>query len=187
MRVFQTGATRDADEGKPEYSGFNSPLVEKRFGAYMHAHRKQADGQVRSAGNWKKGIPREAYQESLHRHFIDLWLHGDGFPEEATESDIENVLCALRFNVNGMLHEVLKGTCVRTVQCTDRPAEDQSPMYDLDRLNAEEAARPVSHPGFEQSAVEWLREHHKEQIVKQAKELGVLKPYPSDVHSPSAP
>ena len=108
IRVFETGATRDANDGKHEYSGFNSPLVEKRFAEYMTGHRKQSDGSVRSSSNWKKGIPIEVYLQSAHRHFIDLWLHLDGYAGEANESDIESVLCALRFNVNGMLHEIIK-------------------------------------------------------------------------------
>lgn len=108
IRKFDSGAVRDADEGKPEYSGFNSPLVEKAFGQYMHRHRLQSDGSLRTSSNWKKGIPLSVYQESLHRHFVDLWLHHDGFAEEATDGDIVSILCALRFNVNGMLHEILK-------------------------------------------------------------------------------
>ena len=108
VRTFHTGATRDSNVGKPDYSGFNCPLVEKRFGSYMHLHRHQSDGSLRASDNWKKGIDKEAYRESLHRHFVDLWLHLDGYPEEAVDSDIESVLCAIRFNVNGMLHEILK-------------------------------------------------------------------------------
>lgn len=108
MRNFETGATRDSDETKHEYAGFNSPLVEKRFAEYMTFHRKQADGQIRSSSNWKHGIPKDVYLQSLHRHFIDLWLHMDGYPMEAVELDIESILCAIRFNANGMLHEVIK-------------------------------------------------------------------------------
>ena len=108
LREFETGATRDTNVEKPDYNGFNSPLVEKRFGSYMHTHRTQADGTVRSSSNWKLGIPQDAYKESLHRHFMDLWLHLDGYPDEATDPDLESVLCALRFNVNGLLYEVLK-------------------------------------------------------------------------------
>ncbi len=108
VRQFDTGATRDSDENKHEYAGFNSPLVEKRFAEYMTSHRKQSDGKLRSSSNWKKGIPKDAYLQSLHRHFIDLWLHLDGFPEAAVDTDIESVLCAIRFNTNGMLHELLK-------------------------------------------------------------------------------
>ena len=108
LRVFETGATRDTDSEKPEYAGFNSPLVEKRFGEYMHSHRKQANGTLRSSSNWKKGIPKEVYLQSIHRHFLDFWLHMDGFPDAAIDPDIEAVLCALRFNVNGVLYEILK-------------------------------------------------------------------------------
>lgn len=110
FRKFDTGATRDIDTTKPEYDGFNSPLVEKRFGEFMHLNRVQKDGSIRSSSNWKKGIPNDVYMHSLHRHFVDLWLHLDGFPEESTDPDITSVLCAIRFNTNGLLHEILKDT-----------------------------------------------------------------------------
>jgi hypothetical protein len=114
IRKFSTGATRDTAEGKYEYNGFNSPLVEKRFAEYMHLHRKQSDGQLRSSSNWKKGLPIDTYIQSMHRHFMDLWLHTDGFKKEAVEKeDIESILCAIRFNVNGMLHEILKKKYVK--------------------------------------------------------------------------
>lgn len=108
MRKFETGATRDADADKPDYEGFISPLVTKRFGQYMHHHRKQSDGSLRSADNWQKGIPLHAYASSLRRHIEDWHLHHDGFPEEAVDPDIESVLCAIMFNVQGYLFEVLK-------------------------------------------------------------------------------
>ena len=107
MRRFSTGATRDDETEKPVYNRFNSALVEKRFGSYMHEHRKQSDGGLRAGDNWKRGIPVDAYWDSLHRHFLDLWLILEGYPEVADEPDIEKVLCAMRFNVNGMLQEVL--------------------------------------------------------------------------------
>jgi hypothetical protein len=107
MRTFTGGATRDDNTHKPDYTGFNSPLVEKAFGAYMHKHRLQADGTMRGSANWKQGIPKTAYMESLHRHFMDLWLHMEGHSGEAVDPDIESVLCAIRFNVNGLLYEHL--------------------------------------------------------------------------------
>src|SRR5690348_5131587 len=60
-RFFNAGATRDTAEGKPDYPGFLSPLVVKRFGEYMLKHQVQSDGTLRSSSNWKKGIPLEAY------------------------------------------------------------------------------------------------------------------------------
>ena len=108
MRHFSSGATRDTATGKPDYSGFNSSLVEQAFGQYMLKHQVQADGQPRAADNWKNGIPKEAYRASLHRHFMDLWLHSEGYGDRATNQDLVEVLCALRFNVNGLLLEVVK-------------------------------------------------------------------------------
>lgn len=105
MRKFETGATRDSDDEKLDYEGFISPLVTKRFAEYMHKHRFQADGKVRASDNWQKGMPLEAYMKSLWRHFMDLWL----FHRSYSISDhIEDVLCAILFNVQGYLHELLK-------------------------------------------------------------------------------
>jgi hypothetical protein len=108
IRQFDTGATRDLDEGKLDYEAFESPLVQKRYAEYMHAHRRQPDGTVRQGDNWQKGIPLEAYMKSLARHFQDLRLHFDGFPEEAVDPDLESVLTAILFNTKGYLFEVLR-------------------------------------------------------------------------------
>ena len=104
VRTFSTGATRDTDEGKFEFGGFLSHEVLEAFAHYMHGKRKLPDGTMRSASNWKRGIPRDAYMSSMHRHFMAVWKSHD--TEGA--ADIEE-LCALLFNVQGMLYELLKG------------------------------------------------------------------------------
>jgi len=73
IRRFDTGATRDTDEGKLDFEGFLSPLVLERYAQYMNKHRKQSDGKLRDSDNWQKGIPLKAYIKSLWRHFFDLW------------------------------------------------------------------------------------------------------------------
>lgn len=101
-RYFPTGATRDTDEGKLDYEGFLSPFVLKRFAEYMHECRKQSDGVMRDSDNWQKGIPQSAYMKSLWRHFIEVWTsYREGEPSV-------EALCALLFNVQGMMHELLK-------------------------------------------------------------------------------
>jgi len=105
MREFATGATRDTEEGKYDYEGFLSPLVIERYGEYMHEHRKQADGTRRDSDNWQKGIPSDVYMKSMWRHFLDLWTIHRGFANN--QPGIEDVLCALMFNVMGYLHEWL--------------------------------------------------------------------------------
>ena len=107
-RTFDSGATRDTDQGKYDYEGFLSPLVIERFGQYMDKHRHQSDGQLRDSDNWQKGIPQEQYMKSGWRHFMDWWLyHRDRYPEQHHD-DTEDALCALMFNVMGYLHEHLK-------------------------------------------------------------------------------
>ena len=107
MRVFETGATRDSDETKHDPEGFNHPLVELRFCEYMTKHRVQADGGLRDSDNWQKGIPLNAYMKSMWRHMLDVWLHHRGGGYKAKEP-LEEALCALRFNIDGYLLEVLK-------------------------------------------------------------------------------
>jgi hypothetical protein len=105
MREFGTGATRDSEEGKFDYEGFYNPLVVKRFGQYMDKHRKQADGKLRDSDNWQKGIPKDAYIKSAWRHFMDWWMEHRGYK---SREGTEDALCALLFNVQGYLYEILK-------------------------------------------------------------------------------
>jgi hypothetical protein len=114
-RVFSTGATRDLDENKLDYEGFLSPLVLERYAQHMHQARKMPDGTMRASDNWQLGIPLNAYMKSMFRHFYDVWAFHRGYGkkfeyrgEAKVDSDIETELCALLFNVNGYLHEVLK-------------------------------------------------------------------------------
>jgi hypothetical protein len=105
VRTFSSGATRDNDTDKFDYEGFLSPLVIRRFGEYMHQHRKQSDVNLRDSDNWQRGIPLNEYMKSAWRHFFEWWAVHRGNPP--TE-DIEDTLCAMLFNVQGYLHELLK-------------------------------------------------------------------------------
>lgn len=108
MRTFETGATRDDEHGKLDYDGFLSPIVLKRFAEYMHVHRIQADGTLRASDNWKKGIPISAYMKSMFRHFMDVWTrHTNGATSKEDLDQLEDSLCALLFNVQGYLHELI--------------------------------------------------------------------------------
>jgi len=105
IRTFKTGATRDTSKGKAEYCKFYCPLVFKRFGEYMVKHQTQADGKMREGDNWQKGIPRDAYMESMMRHVHDLWMEHKGYE---SRDGAEEALCAIMFNAQGYLHETLK-------------------------------------------------------------------------------
>ncbi len=109
IRKFETGATRDTDNGKYDYEGFLSPLVLERFGKFMHKNRIQKDGSYRDSDNWTKGIPQRVYLKSLWRHFLDVCLILRGWGQKATTQDLEEALCACLFNAQGLLHEILLG------------------------------------------------------------------------------
>jgi hypothetical protein len=131
MREFETGATRDVDHNKLDYEGFLSPLVLEAFARYMHTNRIQADGKTRASDNWQKGIPKEAYMKSAWRHFMDWWMchRNTAINSEALQRE---ALCALLFNVQGYLHELLKG---RQVQ--------QGRDYEELKVSAEPPKAPV--------------------------------------------
>ena len=111
VRTFNSGATRDTDVNKLDFEGFLSPLALQAFAEYMHANRVQSDGTLRSSDNWQKGIPLDAYMKSMWRHFFAVWsTYRDAIGFEGGEyQDIQITnLCALLFNVQGMLHEMVK-------------------------------------------------------------------------------
>lgn len=107
VRTFETGATRDTDENKLDFEAFLSPAVLVRFAQHLHKHRKQSDGNLRAGDNWQKGMDQSVYMKSMHRHFMDVWCHHRGLSHLAVE-DKETALCALMFNVMGMLFEELR-------------------------------------------------------------------------------
>ena len=111
IRTFETGATRDTTQGKLDYVKALSPIVLRRYVQYLDKHRLQPDGSYRDFDNWKKGIPQETYRSSQGRHFFDDWLLSEGYETEDNHgpvTDIEDVLCAELFNIQGRLYEILK-------------------------------------------------------------------------------
>jgi hypothetical protein len=103
-RTFETGATRNSDDGKHDYEGFLSPIVIERFGEYMHLHRHLADGTLRDSDNWQKGLPYEVCLKSLLRHVLDVWKDSRGWK---VAENPEDALCAIVFNAQAMLLEKL--------------------------------------------------------------------------------
>jgi hypothetical protein len=97
VRQYDSGATRDEADHKPDFKGFLSIPVLRAFGRYMQKHQVQADGKLRASDNWKKGIPQEDYLSSAWRHFLD-WQE---------KRDVDSAM-ALLFNVQGWTHEELK-------------------------------------------------------------------------------
>lgn len=119
VRVFSTGATRDADTGKLDYEGFLSPLVLRSFAEFMHENRYQKDGSLRDSDNWQKGIPLDAYMKSMFRHFMEVWMIHRGLvalDEKGQPVDLVKALNALHFNVQGYQHEHLKAQRAKSLQ-----------------------------------------------------------------------
>lgn len=109
LRKFDGGATRDQNEDKLQYEGFENPLVTKRFAEYMHLHRHLKDGSLRDPDNWQNLFGDDHFQvcvESLVRHVQDIKLHHRGYGDEATE-DLEESLCAALFNIKAYLLKIL--------------------------------------------------------------------------------
>jgi hypothetical protein len=108
-RVFETGATRDANDNKLQYEGFLNPLVTKRFAQYMHKNRHMKDGSLRDPDNWQNLFGEKHFQvciESLTRHVEDLKLHHRGYSDEAVE-ELEDSICGILFNAKAYLLKIL--------------------------------------------------------------------------------
>jgi hypothetical protein len=110
VRQFESGATRSADAGRYDPEGFLSPIVLERFCEYMNKHRLQPDGSIRGSDNWQKGIPLATYAKGMWRHFLHFWTRHRGHVvrDDMSAASIEEDLCAILFNVQGYLFEVLK-------------------------------------------------------------------------------
>lgn len=105
LRTFSTGATRSSLGDKLRYEGFLSPYVLERFAEYMHKHRICEDGSLREPDNWQKGIPDEAYMDSLIRHVMDVWQRWRGTEDDDPQvrEEWEEALCAVLFNTMGLI------------------------------------------------------------------------------------
>jgi hypothetical protein len=144
MRTFETGATRDDDEGKPDYEGFISPLVIQRYGEYMLKHQVQADGITRPSDNWQNGIPKDTYIKSGLRHMIDWWNEHRG---NESRDGVQEALCALLFNASGYLHELLKdeqiGDMPEGVPCAQCQYEDDGEVCDSCKFGRISCFKPI--------------------------------------------
>lgn len=110
MVQFETGATRSADKGKLDFEGFFDPMVLKRYAEYLNKHRVQADGKLRESDNWQKGMPISRCVKSMLRHVWDVWMiwRGNAVKDEnGKDVDIQDALCAVMFNVQVILRELL--------------------------------------------------------------------------------
>lgn len=106
MQVFSSGATRDSEDGKLQYTQFLSPSVLRRFAEYLNAHKTAADGSTRTGDNWKRGIPQERYLASLLRHVVELWELEEVVAQvDVRDEEREDLLCAIMFNAMGLLYE----------------------------------------------------------------------------------
>lgn len=94
---FDTGAIRDAQDGKPDFIETLSYSALRRYIGYMTEKKKKY-----GAGNFKKGIPIESYEKSLMRH-IDKYMRNKY--ENGDDEKAEDHLSAMVFNILGIMHE----------------------------------------------------------------------------------
>jgi hypothetical protein len=113
VRKFETGATRDVSEGKPDPEGYLDPEVLRQFFAYMEHHQHLADGSVRASDNWQQGFGapgdwkghRSVCLKSMLRHVHDLWLFHRGYKGRDT---VEDALGGIVFNALGFWYGLVK-------------------------------------------------------------------------------
>ena len=112
IRKFDTGATRDTDEGKYDYEAFLSPAVLERYAQYMHKNRIQTDGGLRAGDNWQNLFGpdhKSICMKSAWRHFMGWWKYHRGTDSPwADDINMEESLCAVIFNASAYLFALLE-------------------------------------------------------------------------------
>lgn len=132
VREFETGAKRSADATRDDPEGFLSPLAIDRYCEYLNKHRAMPDGSVRDSDNWQLGMPLTAYAKGMWRHFLHFWTRHRGWPvrDPGASPNIEEDLCAIIFNAQGYLHELVKA---RLSCAAAEPAENRDEcLHDAD-------------------------------------------------------
>lgn len=97
MREFESGAIRDSEETKEDYTETISWTALKRHAQYMTGKKSKY-----GAGNFKKGISVDSYERSLIRHLQKYMANKYEGGEEERDEDH---LCAMLFNICGIIHE----------------------------------------------------------------------------------
>lgn len=97
MRKFSTNAVRDDETDKEDYTETISWTAFKRYAKYMTSKKVRYGG-----GNFKKGIPIDAYERSLLRH---VQKYMENKYEDGTDEVNEDHLSACLFNIFGIIHE----------------------------------------------------------------------------------
>jgi hypothetical protein len=97
VRKFASGAIRDQDDSKEDYSETISWTAFKRYAQFMTRQKKKY-----GTGNFKKGIPIESYEQSLLRH-VQKYMENK-YEQGIVEVDYDH-LSAIVFNVFGIMHE----------------------------------------------------------------------------------
>jgi hypothetical protein len=89
IRTFGTGAVRDSNKGKSR-PDLISPYFTNRLGFRLAYGIEKGYGE----NNWKRGIPNEAFLESLERHLV-------AYKMGKTDEDHA---AAIAFNIMGIIH-----------------------------------------------------------------------------------
>ena len=108
IRTFDSGATRDTDQGKLDYEAALSPIVLERYLQYIQKHTILPDGSKRGYDNWQQMFGEKHFNvciKSAFRHFVDVWKQHRGFKGQ---DELENSICAAIFNMQAYLFKLLK-------------------------------------------------------------------------------
>ena len=115
-RTFDTGATRDSDQWKLEYSRYIHPLADYSFARYMQS-KQIIWGEYRRGDNWQKKIPEESLFDSLVRHIeilklLKKWHRVDEIKNEDWTTDLlldlesNDWICWDRKTIEGELNAI---------------------------------------------------------------------------------
>ncbi len=97
IRKFSSGAIRESEEQKEDYTETISWTSFKRYAKYMTSKKNKY-----GSGNFKKGMDIPSYERSMLRH-VQKYMENK-YEEGIIETDQDH-LSAIVYNVFGIMHE----------------------------------------------------------------------------------
>lgn len=98
-QLFETGAKRDTQKGKPKY-GLISPFAMKRL-AMLMVRGAEKYGEW----NWSKGMPFSRFYDSAERHLKQFYMNEES-SEDHLAAVLFNIMCIIHFQEIGREQEL---------------------------------------------------------------------------------
>ena len=140
IRTFNSGATRDTDEGKLDFEAALSPIVMERFVLYMSKNRLQPNDVVRECDNWQGLFGPKHLNVCLKSAMRHLWAWWKAHRGYKVKDGLEDAVCGVIFNAMAYLFKILSDKAERDMDIAGQAQNDSSIEAGLAKGDGSKAA-----------------------------------------------